>query len=151
MMKPVVTAALAVGAFCAAFAVIMFWPVGQKKIVAATPTVAIAPDLDTHSNRNAYRFRLDHAFLESGINVDVIVRTESYKGMQGFDVPFPALVFFGPFSRVSVYKVAGSLNKFDDARKFGFKTVQFQSKLSEGTWTFDIRKPSPTCDRGLCF
>jgi hypothetical protein len=116
---------------------------------ARKPEVAVAtPEM------LAYRDKIDKAILESGISIQISIATKDPPGPlpPGFRVPYPDMVFFGYIDRAVTYAIATKvLNSFADARALGFKTVEFYDKGSGGKYTFDLRKPSPTCSRDLCF
>jgi hypothetical protein len=122
--------------FAASFAVALVLFPPQPPLPARPASAAVTP-APSASDRISYSKRLEHVFLEAGIDVDV----------RALDLK---LSLFGPFSKPMVYKVAKAMHSLGDARKFGFKSVEFTSGLREGVWRFDLEE-SPTCDRDLCF
>jgi hypothetical protein len=116
----------------------------------ATPSAGPPP---ITADMTALRNRLDSSFLQAGMSVEVSVQNVGATGslLAGTHVPYPALVFFGYFDRVSVYKIGTTLPLFHDAHAASFKTVEFISKGDGGTWIFDMTKDGQVCARDLCF
>jgi hypothetical protein len=101
-----------------------------------------------------YVVKIDKAFLENGINISVSAVTTGQTGsLASYNVPYPALTFFGYIDRATAYAISTKiLNSFAEARSLGFATVEFQDKAGgNGRYIFDLRKPSPSCSRDLCF
>jgi hypothetical protein len=97
-----------------------------------------------------YAGQLDKLLLETGIGgIEVFVADEKHKTTLKSE-QYPSLTVFGFLDRSIVYKMAADLDVIGDARRLGFKTVDFYSKTSEGRWLFDLSK-RPSCDRGICF
>lgn len=110
-----------------------------------------APPVIVTNDMRAYRDRIDKAILETGANIAIGIETERRKTTLS-EIQYPSLLFLGYMDRATVYVIATKfLNSFADARRIEFKSIEFLSKGGDGNYVFDLQKPSPVCDRDLCF
>lgn len=112
--------------------------------------VAAAPVLT--DNQADLRGRLDHAFLEAGINFQAsAVASAKDPGAIGIK-NVPLLIISGNgVGRTSVYQIQTRLGVLDDARTAGYKTVMFFNMIDASKYVFDVSKPGQVCARDLCF
>lgn len=93
------------------------------------------------------RARLDKAFLEAAINVQVMAISKRDQFTNG---KLPQLMLFGYMNRASVYQIVTKTDLIRQAREAGFQSLDAFSK-SDGHWIFDLSGSGQTCSRDLCF
>jgi hypothetical protein len=96
------------------------------------------------------RGRLDKAFLEASLNIDVIAvpMNDPQHLTTGKK---PTLLLFGYLNRASVYQIITKTDLVHSAREVGYRSIDVYSKGSDGRWIFDLTGPGQTCARDLCF
>jgi hypothetical protein len=109
-------------------------------------------DEDTNETaRRMYRARLDHVFLESGINMEVSIVNPNSEHAEGWTFEKPALMLFGYWDRPGIYKFVNTTKILEQAKSVHFKTVVFYSRGQGGMYRFNLTKSGQICDRDLCF
>lgn len=115
------------------------------------------PVIASANTRAAYADYLRKFFLSNGVDMAVFwpeaENPERPKEIRREAKRFPMLHFFGWVGNPFIYQLITQGRVLDNARERGFKSVEFQSKGSEGMWIFDLSGPAiPQCDimRRLC-
>lgn len=123
-------------------------------LLLTAPAMAAGPSLT--GDQSALRGRLDHAFLEAGANLQVLVVSDPKSTIVPKGSKFPVLLLWTQalLGRPDVYQIQTKLDVLNEARKVAFGTVVFYGASVSGTgsmYSFDVSKPGQSCARDLCF
>lgn len=94
-----------------------------------------------------FRSKLDKVFLESAINIQVIV-IDKQKGLTTGKLP--ALLLMGYINRASAYQIITKTDLVRNARDAGFRSLDIFGQI-DGRWVFDLTTDGRTCSIDLCF